>query len=68
MTKEEAFQHYEEALAKIDKQAQELDKARQSARYVFRENLKVLCAQAHEELKAIRVLEQKTRRSKQNAG
>ena len=60
----EVYQHYEEALAKIDNQAQELDKARKSARYIFRVHLKVLRDKAHEELKAIRILEQKTKRSK----
>jgi len=61
MTRDEAFQEYEEKVSKIDKQAYE---AREEARTILREYLKTLCDTAHEELKAIRILEQKTRRSR----
>ena len=59
MTKDEVYQQYEETLAKIDKLAYE---ARKEARIALREHLKVLRNTAHEELKAIRTIEQKTRR------
>uniref|UniRef100_A0A6H2A5H1 Uncharacterized protein n=1 Tax=viral metagenome TaxID=1070528 RepID=A0A6H2A5H1_9ZZZZ len=61
MTRDEAFQEYEEALAKIDKQSHE---AREKARIALRERLKILRDTAHEELKAIRIIEQKTKRSR----
>lgn len=59
ITRDEAFRQYEETLAKISKRAHE---AREEARVTLREQLKTLREQAHEELKAIRVLEQKTKR------
>ncbi len=57
MTREEAILQYGAALAKIDK-------AKEEARAILREHLRTLRDTAHEELKAIRDLEQKTRRSK----
>ena len=64
MTKDEAFQEYEEALAKIHQGAQA---ASEQARTILREQLKFLRDVAHSELKAIRKLEQKTKRSRKNA-
>ena len=61
MTKEEAYQQYEETLARIDKQLHEV---REEARTMLREQLKSLRDTAHEELRAIRKLEQKTKRSR----
>lgn len=58
MTKDEAFRQYEEALAKINKQAYE---AREEARSTLRKQLKALREASHEELKAIRAIEQKTK-------
>jgi len=63
--KDKIFLAYEEALAKIDKEAFE---AREQARVTLREQLKALRDAAHAELKAIRKLEQKTKRSSKNAG
>ena len=59
MTQDELYQRYEEALAKIDKEAHE---ARENARLTLREQLKTLRDKAHQELKAIRTIEQKTKR------
>ena len=59
MKREEAFKQYEETLAKIDKEAR---KAREEAKAILHDQLKTLQDIAHEELKAIRKLEQKTRR------
>ena len=59
MIRDEAYQQYEEALAKIDKEVHE---AREKARATLREQLKSLREKAHEDLKAIRVIEQKTKR------
>jgi len=64
MTRDEAYQEYEEALAKIDQSISILNKARDKARATLRERLKALREQHHEELKAIRVLDQKAKRSK----
>jgi len=61
MKRDEAFKEFEETLAKINKQANE---AREEARATFREQLEALREQAHEELRSIRVLEQKTKRSR----
>ena len=61
MTKEEAFDRYTEDVALIEEQAKEAIK---NARSILRERLKVLRITHHEELKAIRVLEQKTKRGK----
>ena len=57
--RDEAFREYEEALAKIDKQAYE---KREEARATLREQLKALRDALHEELKAIRAISQKTKR------
>ena len=61
--KEQIFKEYEEVLAKIAKTAHEES---EKARTALREQLKLLRDASHEELKAIRVFEQKTRRSKKN--
>ena len=61
ITRDEAFQQYKETLAKIDKQ---LYRAREEARTTLQEQLKTLREASHEELRAIRVLEQKTKRSR----
>lgn len=61
MTRDEAFLEYEEALAKIDSQAHE---AREKARATLKERLKALRDTLHGELKAIRAIQQKTKRSK----
>ena len=58
MTRDEAFQPYEEALATINEEAQA---ARDNVRDILREQLKAFREASHEELKAIRVLEQKTK-------
>ena len=63
-TRDEAFLEYEETLAHIDKQAHE---AKEKAKTTLREQLDTLRDIAHKELKDIRVIEQKTRRSKKNA-
>ena len=65
MTRQEAFLEYEKALAEITEQAR---KSTETARGKLREQLQVLRDNAHKELKAIRVIAQKTKRSKQNAG
>ncbi len=57
MTKDEAFQEYEEAI----KLAYE---AKEKARATLREQIENLRKAAHEELKALRVIEQKTKRSR----
>jgi len=59
MKKNKAYQQYEEALALINEQAHN---AKEKARAILREQLKLLRDAAHEELKAIRILEQKTKR------
>ena len=64
MIRDQAFQQYEETLGLIDKQAHE---AREKARTTLREHLRTLREEAHGELKAIRTLEQKTKRSRQSA-
>ena len=58
MTRDEAFLQYEEALAKINEQAQ---KETNRARDTLRAQLKILQNNHHKELKAIRVITQKTR-------
>ena len=65
MTKDEAYQQYEETLGLIHKQAQE---AREKARMTLHQYMKTLREAAHEELDAIRVIDQKTKRSRKNAG
>ncbi len=57
-TKDEVFQEYAKTIAEIDHKAYE---AREEARATLREQLKALRDKAHEELKAIRVVEQKTK-------
>ena len=57
-TQDEAFQQFEETLARIEKQAH---KAREEARVLLREQLKFLRQAHHEELKVIRKLDQKVR-------
>ena len=61
MTRDEAFQQYEEALAKIDTQTHE---AREEARATLQEQLKALRDELHKELKAVRAIQQKTKRSR----
>ena len=61
MSKEEVFKEYEKALARIDKQAHE---AREEARATLQGQLKAIRDELHEELKTVRVISQKTRRSK----
>ena len=61
MTKDEAYQEYEEALAKIDEQAKE---ATLKARATLHERLAIFRAEHHKELKAIRAISQKTKRSR----
>ena len=58
MTSEELFQEYEEAIAVIDRQANE---AREQAKNTLREKLKALREAAHEELRAIYRIAQKVR-------
>jgi len=58
MTKDEALQEYEEELARIDKRTQD---ARELARDIFNERMKTIRETLHEELKALRVISQKTR-------
>ena len=60
ITRDEAFQQYEETLAKIGKQTHE---AMEEARATLREQLKTLRNTHHEELKAIRAISQKIKRS-----
>jgi len=60
MTRDEAYQQYQEALAKINKQAHE---AKEEARTTLREQLKALQEAAHKDLKAIRAIDLRTRRS-----
>lgn len=61
MTRDEAFKEYEEILAKIDKQSHE---ARAEARAILQERLNVIRIALHEELRVIRAIQQKTKRSK----
>lgn len=58
MTRDEAFQQYEKELAKIDKEAFE---ARRRVRATLNERLTALRVKHHEELKAIRTIQQKVR-------
>jgi len=59
ITRDEAFQQYEEALAKIDKEAHE---ARGAARTTFQSQLATIRKALHEDLKAVRAIQQKTKR------
>ena len=61
MTKDKAFQQYEEALARISKDAQE---ATEKARATLYSQLAAIRAALHEELRGLRVISQKTKRSK----
>jgi len=58
MTKDEAYLEYEETMNKLDFAYQ---RAKDEARGKLNIQLKALRAQAHEELKALRALEQKAR-------
>lgn len=62
MTRDEAFLEYEEALAKINKEAYE---ATELARARLHEQLNIVRTELHKELKAVRALQQKARRGKQ---
>ena len=59
MTRDEAFKLYEEALSKIDKEVQE---ARDREKAILHGRLAAIRVALHEELKAIRAIEQKTKR------
>ena len=59
MTREEAYQAYEEALGRIALEALE---AREKTREILRGHLQSLREECHRELKAIRALEQKTKK------
>ena len=61
MTKDEAFQQYEETLHRL---SQEYNKAMEEARATLREQLKTLRDKAHTELRDIRLIEQKTKKAK----
>ena len=61
MTRDEAFQQYEEALARIAKQSRE---ATEEARVTLHKQLEALRSASHRELKAIRAIAQKTRGGK----
>ena len=61
MTKNELYRQYKEALAQLEQQAHE---ARERVRVTFKEQLKAIRKEAHKELKAIRALEQETRRNR----
>ena len=65
MTRDEAFKEYEKDSARISLQSH---RARELARTILRRRLKILRENAHEELKAIRVMEQKTKRPANNKG
>jgi hypothetical protein len=56
-TREMAFQDYKKTLAKLNQQ-------KDKARLKLREQLKIIHNYHHEELKAIRILEQKTKRKR----
>lgn len=56
MTKDEAFQEYEEELARI---SGEFDRAKEKAKARLNANLKDIRATLHEELKAVRAIQQK---------
>ena len=58
MTIDEMFREYEEALARIDEQACE---ARKEAKATLHGRLKALQIALHEELKAVRVIQQRTK-------
>ena len=58
MTRDEAFEAYQETLSKI---AEQSSKAMEEAKAILHERLKPLSNAAHEELKAIRTITQKTK-------
>jgi len=58
MTKDEAFQQYEETMKKLDK---EYNYAKDTARGILNLNLKAIRFQLHEELKAVRAISQRRR-------
>ena len=61
MKPDEVFRQYQERVDTINEQAHNV---KEEARTILQEQLKVLQETAHEELKAIRALAQKTKRSK----
>ena len=61
MTRDEVYLQYKGTMAKIDKQAHE---AREKARATLQEQLQALRSKAHEELRAIRAIAQKTKGGK----
>lgn len=58
LTRDEAFQQYDEEIDQIDKQAHE---AKEKAKATLWEQLNSLRIEHHNELKAIRLLTQKTK-------
>jgi len=62
MNEVEAYQEYEETLDRINKNTHE---AKEVARAILRERLETLRNNLHNELKVLRTIEQKTRRSRQ---
>lgn len=63
-TKDEVFQQYEETLVKI---SQEFSRAKKEARATLQGQLKAIRVSLHEELKAVRAIQQKTKGGKQDA-
>ena len=61
VNKDEAYREYEETLARITKQAHEVI---EEARTKLRGQLNTLRGKAHEELKSIHILGQRTKRRK----
>ena len=58
MIKDEAFQQYEEEIARINQEAR---KAKEVVRAIFHEQAKAIQTRLHEELKTARAFEQKTK-------
>lgn len=58
-TQDDLYQQYEKILVEINCEAH---KSKERARVILREKLKELRDAAHEELKSIRIIEQRTRR------
>jgi len=59
ITRDEAFLQYEDSLASIDKQAQG---SKEMARGILQGQLRIIREALHEELKAVRAIQQKTKR------
>ena len=59
MTKDEAFQEYEEEL---DRLSREFNTAKEKAKATLNANLKAIRVRLHEELKAVRAIQQRTGR------